>query len=252
MAAVRPRVEKPEGIDGAAGRQVHLRARAAAVDVPGRDAASIGRGQPGGGGRPREGLGHRRGTGNSSCDRGRPRRQVRRERAGGAAARACLHAPHLPELLAARRHTRDPARNDRTWFGTALRGDMEELFSDAVRKLLQDVATPAKVRAIEEGASSQPMWQAFQEAGFADLGMPEEHGGGALSLPALLPIAEACGEFVLPVPLMETIWARAMYPGLLPDCALALASAIRMESGVRAARVALGRTAPRALVQCDG
>ena len=46
--------------------------------------------------------------------------------------------------------------------------NMDDLFSDAVRQLLEDHCTPAQVRAIEAGGSPAALWQAIEDTGFAD------------------------------------------------------------------------------------
>jgi acyl-CoA dehydrogenase len=87
---------------------------------------------------------------------------------------------------------------------------MDDLFSDALRQLLADHCTPQVVRDIEGGASAQPLWDAIESSGFADALVPEAQGGAGLGLPQAFPLLQLCGAFALPVPLAETLLARAL------------------------------------------
>ena len=86
----------------------------------------------------------------------------------------------------------------------------DDLFSDAVRQLLTAQCTPQAVRGIEAGQSAQPLWQLIEASGFADALVDEAQGGAGLSLSAVYPVLELCGAFALPVPLAETMVARAL------------------------------------------
>lgn len=87
---------------------------------------------------------------------------------------------------------------------------MDDLFSDAVRQLFRDQCTPQVVRAIEAGSSPQALWRHIEDAGFADALVSEEQGGAGLSLADAFPVFELCGRHALPVPLAETMLARAL------------------------------------------
>src|ERR1035437_1862967 len=87
---------------------------------------------------------------------------------------------------------------------------MDDLFSDAVRQLLVDQCTPQVVRHIEAGQPAQPLWQFIENAGFADALVSEESGGAGLTLSEVYPVLELCGAYALPVPLAETLLARAL------------------------------------------
>lgn len=87
---------------------------------------------------------------------------------------------------------------------------MADLFSDAVRQLLADQCTPQVVRAIEAGQSARPLWQLIEDSGFADALVDEAHGGAGLSLSDVFPVWELCGMYALPLPLAETMLARAV------------------------------------------
>jgi acyl-CoA dehydrogenase len=85
-----------------------------------------------------------------------------------------------------------------------------DLFADAVRQLLTAQCTPQVVRDVEAGQSAQPLWQLIEASGFADALVGEAQGGAGLSLPAVYPVFELCGTFAMPVPLAETMLARAL------------------------------------------
>ncbi len=102
----------------------------------------------------------------------------------------------------------------------------DDLFSDAVRQLLTVQCTPQVVRGIEAGQPAQPLWQLIEASGFADALVSERQGGAGLSLSAVYPVLELCGAFALPVPLAETMLARAMLAGAglaVPTGSVALA-----------------------------
>ena len=107
---------------------------------------------------------------------------------------------------------------------------MNDLFSDAVDHLLTDHCTPAAVRAIEAGGSAATLWQYLDDAGFADALVPEAHGGAGLSLAEVYPVLALCGTHSVPVPLGETMLARALLvqAGLaVPKGSITLAQARR-------------------------
>lgn len=107
---------------------------------------------------------------------------------------------------------------------------MDELFTDAVRQLLADRCTPDMVRAFEAGAPAEPLWQALADAGFADALVPEAAGGSGLPLAAVFGAMEQCGAAALPVPLAETMVARALLSQqalALPDGGMVLAESMQ-------------------------
>ena len=58
-------------------------------------------------------------------------------------------------------------------------------------------------------AHSAPLaWATIEEGGWDWVGVPEEHGGGGASLRDLVELARAWGESALPLPLLETVWAK--------------------------------------------
>ena len=86
----------------------------------------------------------------------------------------------------------------------------DDLLADAIEQLLVGRCTPTEVRAVEGGASPAALWQALEESGFADALVPEAQGGAGLGLKDVLPVFEACGRHVLPLPLAQTLLARSL------------------------------------------
>jgi acyl-CoA dehydrogenase len=90
---------------------------------------------------------------------------------------------------------------------------MDDLFADAVRQLLMDQCTPRCVRDIEAAAtakSAAPLWRHLEDTGFADALVPETAGGAGLGLAEVYPVLELCGQYALPLPLGDTLVARAL------------------------------------------
>lgn len=129
----------------------------------------------------------------------------------------------------------------------------DDLFADAARQLLQGECTPARVRAIEAGGSPRALWQSLEQAGFADALVPEHAGGAGLALAQLFDVWSLAGAHALPVPLGETMLARALLAGAgaeRPPGAIALAQGLLQPDGsLHCAPVRLGAVADSALVQ---
>jgi acyl-CoA dehydrogenase len=87
---------------------------------------------------------------------------------------------------------------------------MDNPFAIALNDLLSDQCTPAVVRRIEGEPGERALWTQLIETGFADALLPEEAGGAALPLEQAFDLFEACGRHALPLPLPETLWARAL------------------------------------------
>lgn len=129
----------------------------------------------------------------------------------------------------------------------------DDLFADAARQLLQGECTPARVRAIEAGGSPRALWQSLEQAGFADALVPEHAGGAGLALAQLFDVWSQAGAHALPVPLGETMLARALLAGEgaeHPSGAIALAQGLLQADGsLHCAPVRLGAVADSVLVQ---
>ncbi|WP_295522512.1 acyl-CoA dehydrogenase family protein [uncultured Pseudacidovorax sp.] len=133
----------------------------------------------------------------------------------------------------------------------------DDLLTDAAEALLRDRCTPEAVRAIEAGGDVSALWQAIEDAGFADALVPEAQGGAGLSLPEVFGLWTSAGAHALPLPLGTTMLARALLARAghaSPAGPIALAEALPDgEGGLRCASVALARVAAHVLVQAaDG
>ncbi|HRN66072.1 MAG TPA: acyl-CoA dehydrogenase, partial [Alicycliphilus sp.] len=89
-----------------------------------------------------------------------------------------------------------------------------DLFADAARQLLGGECTPAVVRAIEAGGLGAPqaeaLWAQIEAAGLADALLDEAEGGAGLGLSQLFGVLEQAGAHALPLPLGDTLLARAL------------------------------------------
>jgi acyl-CoA dehydrogenase len=133
---------------------------------------------------------------------------------------------------------------------------MDDLFADAVRQLLTDQCTPQHVRDIEAAAtiaSAAPLWRHLEAAGFADALVPESAGGAGLGLTEIYPVLELCGQYALPLPLGDTLVARALLArhGLArPTESITLAPHVTLTSqGMQAGHVHHGAVADWVLAQ---
>jgi acyl-CoA dehydrogenase len=115
---------------------------------------------------------------------------------------------------------------------------MDDLFTDALRQLLAGQCTLQLVREIEAGRSAAPFWSQLEESGFADAMVGEAQGGAGLNLRDAFPLLELCGSFAVPVPLAETMLARA----LLADAGL--------DRPLGSITFGQGGTAPEGHVRC--
>lgn len=133
---------------------------------------------------------------------------------------------------------------------------MDDLFSDALRQLLDDQCTPETVRQIEASLEGAALWAQIDSSGFADALVSEAHGGAGLSLREVLGVMALCGRYTVPVPLAETMLARSVLAcaGVVgvPKGSITLAQGQRMSDGSLLCRgVQLGRVADAVLVSDD-
>lgn len=77
-------------------------------------------------------------------------------------------------------------------------------------RMLDEIATPAAVRAVEAGGDWRAMWAAIAGSGFLDALVCEEQGGAGLSLSDIEPLLQAVGAKAVPLPVGETMIARAL------------------------------------------
>ena len=135
-----------------------------------------------------------------------------------------------------------------------------DLFADAARDVLADQCTPQVVRAIEEGGrtaeATTDLWEQLEATGLADALLSEDAGGAGLGLGQVFGVLEQCGAHALPLPLGDTLVARALLAqaGVArPAGSIALARGERLgDGGVRCALVRTGQVAQSVLVQAGG
>lgn len=129
------------------------------------------------------------------------------------------------------------------------------MFAEAIESILAEQCTPAFVRDVEGGASAQALAEVIADAGFHELMASEESGGGGASWRDLFDIAVLCGAYAVPLPLVQTLAARAIVkvPQELPDGLLTFAPAIARgaDGSVQAPHVPAARTASH-VVAADG
>jgi len=133
-------------------------------------------------------------------------------------------------------------------------------FADAARQLLADQCTPQVVRAIESDGRGAPevaaLWNQLEATGLADALLSEDDGGAGLGLTQVFGVLEQCGAHALPLPLGETLVARALLAqagGARPAGSIALARGERLgDGGLRCALVRSGQVAQSVLVQAAG
>lgn len=109
------------------------------------------------------------------------------------------------------------------------------MFAEAIEEILKDQCSPAVVRSIEAGASPEALWEAISGAGFLELLTSEEDGGAGLSLAELFPILTTLGRYAVPVPIAQSVAARALLArhADIPAGMLTLAPACRRMSDGR-------------------
>jgi acyl-CoA dehydrogenase len=116
------------------------------------------------------------------------------------------------------------------------------------------------VRAIEAGgrgaAATTALWEQLEATGLADALLSEDDGGAGLGLSQVFGVLEQCGAHALPLPLAETLVARALLAqaGVArPAGSIALARGERLgDGGVRCPLVRTGQVAQSVLVQAGG
>lgn len=106
----------------------------------------------------------------------------------------------------------------------------DDLFSAPYGRLLAEQCPPAVVRDIEGGGSARDLWQTLAHSGYLDALRPEDDGGAGLTLAQALPLFEAEGRHALPLPVSQTMFARAALALLglpVPEGPIAIAPVLR-------------------------
>jgi len=92
--------------------------------------------------------------------------------------------------------------------GVAMSGATMNEFAQALDRLLANECPPAVVRAVERGASAEPLWRALEGSGYLDALVPESRGGAGLSLAEAFDLFVLQGRHAVPVPMAFTMAAR--------------------------------------------
>jgi acyl-CoA dehydrogenase len=119
-------------------------------------------------------------------------------------------------------------------------------------RMLADAVPPEAVRRVDAGGDASAIWAAVAQSGFLDALVSEEADGFGLSLAEIEPLLRALGSRTVPVPVAETMVARALLATAgveRPDGPIVLATAARTESGWATAAVPLAGVAAHALVE---
>ena len=132
-----------------------------------------------------------------------------------------------------------------------------DLFAHAARDVLADQCTPAVVRAIEacgrEAPATTKLWEQLEATGLADALLSEDDGGSGLGLSQVFGVLEQCGAHALPLPLGQTMVARALLAqsGVAsPAGSVALARGMpTADGGLHCALVRDGRVAQSVLAR---
>lgn len=117
-------------------------------------------------------------------------------------------------------------------------------------RLLDEVASPAAVRAVERGGSVQAMWDAVSASGYLDALVPEDAGGAGLPPLVVQGLLQEVGRRAVPLPIGETMAARALLAAAgapAPDGPIVLAVAAKAGT----VTVPLGLTAQHVLLESE-
>ncbi len=129
------------------------------------------------------------------------------------------------------------------------------MFAHAIASILEHHCTPAAVRAIDNGASAQPLFNALSQAGFLELLAPQQDGGGGASWPEFFEVVLLCGAYAVPLPLAQTMAARLLTanPHSLPEGSIAFAPALQRcaDGSLQALHVPCARTASSVIGALD-
>ena len=133
----------------------------------------------------------------------------------------------------------------------------QDMLADSVERLLTDCSTPQHVREIERGGSIDRLWSTLHESGFMDAMVPEAKGGAGLSLRDVFSVVYACGRFAVPVPMAQTLMARALLAAsgrTIPSGPLTIAAGTRREGkdGIACTRTPYGIAAEWVLADNSG
>lgn len=88
--------------------------------------------------------------------------------------------------------------------------EIDDIFLDSFSGLLDSVSDTAAIRRVQEGHSTDAIWEAVQESGFVDALLPEDAGGAGFDTATIVPLIAAAGARLLPVAFAQTMVARLL------------------------------------------
>ncbi|MGH8809959.1 MAG: acyl-CoA dehydrogenase family protein [Noviherbaspirillum sp.] len=96
----------------------------------------------------------------------------------------------------------------------------QTMLVDSVRKFLMNEVSPELIRELwtRQSGRSRELWNLLAAQGLTGLSVPEAQGGMGLDDTDWVLIAQECGYYALPEPLLDTAWAAAGLIAALPDC----------------------------------
>src|SRR4030095_11482658 len=83
---------------------------------------------------------------------------------------------------------------------------------ELARKILEEQATPDRLREIERGGDTfdRDVWAALARASLLGVAVPAEYGGMGQGFAELAVLVEECGRTVAPVPAIPTLIGAAL------------------------------------------
>ena len=128
------------------------------------------------------------------------------------------------------------------------------MFAEAIENILADHCTSALIRTVESGGSASPLWNELSNAQFLELMADEAAGGAGLELDAIFPIFVALGRRAAPVPVAQSIAARALMRNAAPAGMITLAGHCQrgQDGSVSTGHVAFGALADFVLADLNG
>ncbi len=90
--------------------------------------------------------------------------------------------------------------------------EMQRELRDLARKILEEQATPDRLREIERGEVNfdDALWAALARANLLGVAVPAEHGGIGQGFGELVVLIEECGRAVAPVPVIPALVGAAL------------------------------------------
>lgn len=126
------------------------------------------------------------------------------------------------------------------------------MITDVLNPLLDEACSPQHLRAFESGEPIAPLWEQIKALGFADAAIAEASGGAGLDLSDLGELSYLFGRHLLPLPLADTMVARAILTEAgqaVPEGLIVLATN-KQPAKIETAPIMLATVADHALVEC--